>query len=110
MKDYLQAIMRNNPAMLQLNMYLQRVLPEEVQGMSKHLDGPHPSTVDRLQLRLHGEVLQQTQSHCFNNSIIFTFISRAKSLEQHAQHPTLPPTLFDDLHCLMCHSFTDEEN
>lgn len=37
------------------------MFPEEVQGVSKHLNGPDPPTVDRLQLRLHGEVLQQTQ-------------------------------------------------
>ena len=37
------------------------MLPEEAQGVSKHLDGPDPPSVDRLQLCLHGEVLHQTQ-------------------------------------------------
>lgn len=44
------------------DVYLQSVFPEKVQGVSKHLNGPDPPTIDRLQLCLHGEVLQQTQS------------------------------------------------
>ncbi len=45
---------------LGFKVYLKSMFPEEMQGVSEHLDGPHPPAVDRLQLRLHGEVLQQT--------------------------------------------------
>lgn len=37
------------------------MFPEEVQGMTKNLDGSDPPPVHRLQLRLHGEVLQETK-------------------------------------------------
>lgn len=36
--------------------------PEEPQRVGEHLDGADPPAVDRLQLRFHGEVLQQKQA------------------------------------------------
>lgn len=42
--------------------YLQGMFPEEAQGVGEHFDGPDPPSVDRLQLRLHGQVLRDTQA------------------------------------------------
>lgn len=41
------------------------MLSEEAKSMGKHLNGPDPAAIYRLQLRLHAEVLQKKQQKTF---------------------------------------------